>query len=67
MLKFPITLAIILLPMVALAQSPPPKVGNKPLTRVRTSALGGCKLVGDWAGIGERELFKRTHAHSNHQ
>jgi hypothetical protein len=56
MLKFPITLAIILLPTVAFAQSPPPKVGNKPLTQVKPIAPGGCKLVGTvrgtklWAG-----------------
>jgi hypothetical protein len=56
MLKFPIRLAVILLPTLAFAQSPPTKVGNKPLTQVRPIAPGGCKLVGTvrgarlWAG-----------------
>jgi hypothetical protein len=40
----------------AFAQSPPPKIGNKPLVQVRPKEPMGCKLVGTvkgtkiWAG-----------------
>jgi hypothetical protein len=40
----------------AFAQSPPPKVGNKPLAQAKPQAPMGCKLVGTvrgtklWAG-----------------
>jgi hypothetical protein len=36
--------------MTALAQSPPPKTGNKPPVHVRSKEPMGCKLVGTVRG-----------------
>lgn len=48
--------ALLALSATVMAQSAPPKVGTKPLVRVRPTAPMGCKLVGTvrgtklWAG-----------------
>ena len=59
-----LTLVAICLSANAFAQDAPPKVGNKPLTRVKPQEPLGCKLVGTvkgvklWAGDWEAAVFK---------
>ena len=43
-------LAVLLFATSAVAQSAPPKVGNRPLTRIKPLAPTGCKLVGTVKG-----------------
>src|SRR5436305_12545773 len=57
----------------AFAQSPPPKVGNKPLVQLKPKAPMGCKLVGTvrgtklWAGdCAGSELRGSTTTTENH-
>ena len=51
-----VILAAVCISATAFAQSPPPKVGNKPLGQAKPQAPMGCKLVGTvkgtklWAG-----------------
>jgi hypothetical protein len=51
-----VILAAVCFSATAFAQSPPPKVGNKPLAQAKPRAPMGCKLVGTvkgtklWAG-----------------
>jgi hypothetical protein len=51
-----VLLAAICFSATAFAQSPPPKVGNKPLAQAKPKAPMGCKFVGTvkgtklWAG-----------------
>jgi hypothetical protein len=63
-MKVWLALLSICLSVNALAQDAAPKVGNKPLTRVKPKEPMGCKLVGTvkgvklWAGDCEAAVFK---------
>ena len=46
-----LTLVAICLPANAFAQDGPPKVGERPLTRVKPQEPLGCKLVGTVKGV----------------
>jgi hypothetical protein len=66
-MKFLLVPLVICLSTNAFAQTPPPKLGNKPVAQVKPKEPSGCKLVGTvrgtklWAGdcIGV-ELLKGT-------
>jgi len=56
MIRALLILAVVGFSATAFAQTPPPKVGSKPLVQVKPKAPTGCKLVGTvqgtklWAG-----------------
>jgi hypothetical protein len=51
MMRLLFVVVAICFPATAFAQSAPPKIGNKPLVRLKPKEPMGCKLVGTVRGI----------------